>query len=187
MASQGGYYRERPRSRLAGKLVLLIVGVIVVAYAFACVQMQSYSVLTNHIKIAQVHAVPTHKPGQMSIELITYDNYGNQISDTNYLVSGNRWKLEGDVIAYPSLLNIGGLHSGYKLTHLEGGNGNDDTPVSVIDLNGGDDNYFQTVHAQSWASPVVKATDNTGSFLSPDRKLYDVFATPDGLSIVPSR
>jgi hypothetical protein len=80
---------------------------------------------------------------------ITFIQHGPQVSDKTYLVTGDEWMLEGDIIKFPTWLNIVGLHSGYKLTRLEGRYNDPNLELrgkrTVITLNGGDDNFFKTV------------------------------------------
>src|SRR5436853_282281 len=82
---------------------------------------------------------------------------------------GDEWMLQGDIIKFPTWLNILGLHSGYKLTRLEGRY--DDPKLEsnsrhvVVTLNGGDDNFFKTMQGQAWVSPVIQAAYGNAVFL----------------------
>ena len=85
-------------------------------------------------------------PHLMSVEVVLFDKDARQTADNTYLVKGDEWVLQGDIIKFPTWLNIVGLHSGYKLTCLEGRYDNSDLERhaghTVIDLNGGDDTFF---------------------------------------------
>ncbi len=88
-------------------------------------------------------------------------------------------------------MNIVGLHSGYKLTRLEGRY--DDPKLEsnskhvVVTLNGGDDNFFKTMQEQAWVSPVIQAAYGNAVFLMPDGKTYDVFVSQTGLYATPEK
>jgi hypothetical protein len=88
-------------------------------------------------------------------------------------------------------MNIVGIHSGYKLTRLEGRfddpNMEANAKHTVIVLNGGDDQFFKTVQEQAWVSPVVQAAYGNAVFLAADGKTYNVFVSQTGLYAQPAK
>jgi len=58
---------------------------------------------------------------------------------------------------------------------------------TVIELNGGDDNFFKTVQEQAWVSPMVEAAYGSGTFLRADSKTYNVFVSQTGLFAEPAK
>jgi hypothetical protein len=127
----------------------------------------------------------------MSVEITLYDKNGHQTSDNTYAVAGDEWMLQGDIVKFPAWLNILGLHSGYKLTRLEGRfddpNLERNAKHTVIVLNGGDDQFFKTVQEQAWTSPFVQAAYGSGVFLAPDGKSYNVLVSQTGLLAEPAK
>src|SRR5262249_46359459 len=114
------YYRRRRRhlrwSHGGLTLFALIIGVPLLILAGA---MQEYLGLTGKIQVAHVRAVPVKNSGNipmMSVDLVLYDDSGNQVSENTYIVNGDEVFIGGDIIALRSWVNIIGLHSGYKLT-----------------------------------------------------------------------
>src|SRR5256885_16895575 len=99
--------------------------------------------------------------------------------------------LQGGIMKFPPLPNIVGLHSGYKLSCLEGRY--DDAKLEgtsrhvVVTLNGGDDNFFKTMQGQAWVSPVIQAAYGNAVFLMADGKTYDVFVSQTGLYAMPEK
>ncbi len=173
-----------------------LLGIILIVLAFSILWLtfviQTYVGLTGNIKVARVHATAiANVPHEMSVELILYDQSGKQTSDQTYLVNGDEWMLQGDIIKFPTWLNILGLHSGYKLTRLEGRY--DDPHLeanakhTVVTLNGGDDGFFKTVQEQAWVSPIVQAAYGNAVFLAADGKTYDVYVSQTGLFALPAR
>lgn len=153
---------------------------------------QTYLGLTSDIKVARVHAtVVANVPHLMSVDLTLYDQNGKQTSEQTYIINGDEWMLQGDIIKFPPWLNIFGLHSGYKLTRLEGryddANLEANSHHVVVTLNGGDDNFFKTVQEQAWTSPFVQAAYGSGTFIQPDGKTYDVFVSQTGLYAAPEK
>jgi hypothetical protein len=191
---EGRYYHHRHRrhfgwGRGLGGIVLLAVAL---SLLWAAVAVQTYVGLTSDIHVARVHATSVaNLPHQMFVELTLYDKDGNQTSDKTYLVQGDEWELRGDMIKFPTWLNVLGLHSGYKLTRLEGSfddpNLEANSKHTVIVLNGGDDNFFKTVQEWPWASPVIEAAYGSGVLLAADGKTYDVFVSQTGLYAKPAR
>ncbi|GAC1343195.1 MAG: hypothetical protein NVSMB27_02870 [Ktedonobacteraceae bacterium] len=184
------YFRHRRHFRswrgISG-VVLLLVAISLLWLTFL---VQSYLGLTAEIKVAHIRATSlTNVAHEMSVELTLYDSNGHATSDKTYLLQGDEWMLQGDIIKFPAWLNVVGLHSGYKLTRLEGRYDNinleNSAQHTAIELNGGDDNFFKTMNAQkarfSW---FVDASYGNAVFQAPGA--FDVFATQDALIARPT-
>jgi len=187
---RGRKYIRRRRfkwGRGLGGVILLLIAVSLLWTTFL---VQSYLGVTGEIKVAHVRASAIiNIPHVMSVELVLYDKDGHQISDNTYGVMGDEWMLQGDIVKFPTWLNIVGLHSGYKLTRLEGRfddpNLERNNKHTVIELNGGDDNFFKTAYTQrSWLSPFVDAAYGNAVFQASGS--FDVFATQDALIARPA-
>ncbi|MBE3561348.1 MAG: hypothetical protein IMW89_19330 [Ktedonobacteraceae bacterium] len=153
---------------------------------------QTYIGLTGEVRAASVHATPiTNMPHMMSVELTQYDSNQQPISKETYVVNGDEWMLQANFIEFHPWLNIFGLHSGYKLTRLEGRFDDPDMERhhehTVIVLNGGDDDFFKTVKKQSWYSPFVKGMYGTATFLPADGKTYNIMVSQDTIKPVPAK
>src|SRR5438552_1222924 len=120
----------------------------------------------------------------------TFFDHGHQTADNTYLIHGDEWMVQGDILKFSPWLNVIGLHSGYKLTRLEGRYDDikleNTAPRTAIELNGGDDNFFKTAYTQkSWFSPFVDAAYGNAVFQAPGT--FDVFATQDALIARPAK
>ncbi|MFL5590332.1 MAG: hypothetical protein ACJ8DI_22145 [Ktedonobacteraceae bacterium] len=183
------YHRRfRWRRGFSGVILLLIA----ISLLWLTFLVQTYLGLTGNIKVARVHATSVaNVPHLMSVDLTLYDQNGHQTSDKTYVVNGDEWMLQGDIIKFPTWVNILGLHSGYKLTRLEGRY--DDPKLEsnsrhvVVTLNGGDDNFFKAMQGQAWVSPVIQAAYGNAVFLMADGKSYDVFVSQTGLYATPEK
>ena len=168
-------------------LVLIAVAVSLLWVSFL---VQSYLGLTGEIKVAHIRATPiANVAHQMSVEVMLYDGNGHVTSDNTYLIQGDEWMVQGDIIKFPAWLNVVGLHAGYKLTRLEGRY--DDINIentahhTAIALNGGDDNFFQTTYThRQWFVLFVDAEYGNAVFQVPGS--FDVFATQDALIARPA-
>ncbi|HEY5002489.1 MAG TPA: hypothetical protein VII61_05015 [Ktedonobacteraceae bacterium] len=182
-----GRRRLRWKRGVSGILLLLIA----VSLLWATFLVQSYLGLTSDIKVAQVHAsTVSNLPHMMSVELTLYDNNGKSTSDSTYFVQGDRWMVQGNIVKFPSWLNILGLHSGYKLTRLEGqyDDPNDESTMkhTVVTLNGGDGAFFKTVYKQAWSSPFVDAAYGNAVIIPADGHTYNVLVSQTGLYAKPA-
>lgn len=170
-----------------GGILLLVVAILLL---WVSTLVQSYLGLTGEIKVAHVHATSiANAPHQMSVDVTLYDGNGHVASDNSYLVQGDEWMVQGDIVKFPAWLNVVGLHSGYKLTRLEGRfddpNMERTAQHTVVELNGGDDNFFKTTHTQkAWFGPFVDAAYGNAVFQAGGT--FDVFATQDALIARPT-
>ncbi|GHO45657.1 hypothetical protein KSX_38200 [Ktedonospora formicarum] len=173
--------------RGASGLILLVLALVIL---WVTSLTQSYLGLTGEIKVARVQASTiSNIPHLMNLELTQYDQQGRVTSHDNYGVKGDQWMLQGNMLKFPGWMNLVGLHSGYKLTRLEGRYEDSDlertSDHTVVDLNGGDGQFFKTVYKQAWSSPFVEAAYGTAVFLPADGMTYDIFASQAGLVAKP--
>jgi hypothetical protein len=179
----GRRFRRRLRwGRGLSGIVLIAVAISLLWLTFL---VQTYLGLTGEIKVAQVRAATlANAPHEMTVELILYDDNGNVASDNNYLVMGDEWMVQGDIVKFPTWANILGLHTGYKLTRFEGRYDNINmersSPHFAIELNGGDDGFFRAVNTHpTWYSWLAEASYGNAVFQG--EGTYNVFATQDAL------
>jgi hypothetical protein len=182
-------FRRLRLGRGIGGILLLVIAISLLWLTFL---VQTYLGLTGNIKVAEIRATTiANMPHMMSVEVVLYNQNGNATSDNTYSVRGDEWMLQGDIIKFPTWLNILGLHSGFKLTRLEGRyddvNLERTAPHTVIELNGGDDNFFKTVQGQAWTSPFVDSAYGSSTFLAPDGKPYNIYVSQDALVPEPAR
>jgi hypothetical protein len=171
-----------------GGIVLLAVALSLLWVTFL---VQSYLGLTGEIRVAHIRAMSiANVAHQMSVEVMLYDQQGHVTSDNTYLIQGDEWMMQGDIIKFPAWLNVVGLHAGYKLTRLEGRYDDihleNTAPHTAVPLNGGDDTFFQTTYMhKQWFGPFVDAAYGNAVFQVPGS--FDVFATQDALIARPTR
>lgn len=169
-----------------GPMLLALVIVAIVGIVYFRSIMQSYSSLDARIKVAQVCAYSTPaSPPKMYVHVILYGNDGNITFEKHYQVPGNQVQLQGDVIKYwPGLNPL--LQSGYKLTSLEGyyndPNIERNYKPEPIPLNGGDDNFYKTVHGLPSVTPAIEAIYDKPLSLMGDGQTYDIIVSQDGPS-----
>jgi hypothetical protein len=187
----GRHRRFRWGRGIGGTLLLAVALSLFLALLALEADLQTYLGLTREIQVAHIRATPiANVAHEMSVELILYDEHGHQTSDNTYLVHGDEWMVQGDILKFSPWLNVIGLHSGYKLTRLEGRYDDikleNTAPRTALELNGGDDNFFTTAYTQkSWFSPFVDAAYGNAVFQVTGT--FDVVATQDALIARPAK
>ena len=173
-----------------GGILLLFIAISLLWMTFL---IQNYLGLTGNIEVAQVRATNVANPTNsnipmMSVELTLLDQNGHTTSDQTYLVLGNEWMVQGDIIKFPDWLNVVGLHTGYKLTRMEGRYDDPNLEANgkhtVVTLNGGDDGFFQHAQGTNWYSGFVQAQYGNAVFQSAGSGTYNVFVSQTGLYTV---
>src|SRR5947209_10783237 len=102
----GRHHRYRRRLPIGRGILGLILLLLALSLLWLTLLVQTYLGLTSDIKVARVHATPVANANHlMSLELILYDQNGHQTSNQTYLVKGDDWRLEGDIIKFPPWLN----------------------------------------------------------------------------------
>ncbi len=100
-ARTGGLPRRRFRMRrgLSGILLLAVA----ISLLWLTFLVQSYLGLTGEIKVAHIHATSiANVAHEMSVEVILYNGSGNVASDNTYLMQGDEWMLQGDIVKFPA-------------------------------------------------------------------------------------
>ncbi len=196
---------KRQRRLLWGRgISALILLFLSISLIYLAVLLQTYFALTSSIKVATVRATTiANLQHEMSVDLTLYDKHGNITSRKTLAICGDEWELQGDIVKFAAWTNLLGLHTGYKLTRLEGRyddpNLERNAKHCLEELNGGDDNFFKTLHDQGgWLKPVVEASYGNAVILPADGITYDIcvsqtglfpckqqaFASPDALTLV---
>jgi len=166
---------------VSGSVLMLVA----ISLLYLALLLQTYLGLTDNILVARVRATQvSNVSNYMVVDLTLYNEHGDKLSENSYGVCGNEWMLQADIVRLPNWLNILGLHSGYKLTRMEGRY--DDPNLerhaehTVVVLNGGDDNFFTSAHQGGWLSSFVTAKYGSSTFDGPGS--YDVFISQDALN-----
>lgn len=181
--------RRLGAKRLSGGIVLMIVAL---ALLWVTSMAQAYLGLTADIPVARIRATQIEGlPHQMSVELTQLDSNGHELSDKTYLVKGDRWMLQGNIMKFAPWMNMFGIHSGYKLTRLGGQyddpNLDSNEKHTVIVLNGGDDEFFKSTYKQAWSSPFVDAAYGNAAIAPADGMPYNVFVSQTGFYPKPAK
>ncbi len=92
------------------------------AILFLAAFIQSYRNFTKEELVAEVRCVPLQQDGgaaAMHFEL-TPVVAGNRLPARTFLLTGDQWALEGDILKWDDWLNFAGIHTMYKLARVRG-------------------------------------------------------------------
>ena len=91
------------------------------AVLFLAAFIQSYRNFTKEELVAEVRCVPVQGDSAvtMHLELIPV-SAGQRLSPRVFLLNGDQWALEGDILKWDDWLNFAGIHTMYKLTRVRG-------------------------------------------------------------------
>jgi len=166
-------------------LVSLILAICALFTLYGSVAIQAYSA-GRDIRVAHIHAsrIANAATPTLSVELVLYDQSGAITSDKAYLVQGDEWMVQADIVKVSGALTIVGLHSGYKLTRLEGRfddpNQERNARHSVVTLNGGDDSFFSWTRTLSpILAPFIDAEYGSATFNGAGN--FNIYVSQTGL------
>ncbi|RMF61178.1 MAG: hypothetical protein D6743_13900, partial [Calditrichaeota bacterium] len=90
------------------------------AVLFLAAFIQSYHAFTREELVAEVRCVPLSDDGaSMQLEL-TPVYAGKRGMPRTFILNGDQWALEGNILKWDDWLNFAGLHTMYKLTRVRG-------------------------------------------------------------------
>ncbi len=91
------------------------------AILFLAAFIQSYRNFTKEELVAEVRCVPLQQDGAVAMHFeLTPVLAGQKLSPRPFLLNGDQWALEGDILKWDNWLNFAGIHTMYKLTRIRG-------------------------------------------------------------------
>ena len=81
--------------------------------------LRAYYTFTLEKPVAEVIIQPLEAKNQTQLKLIQFVSSDSQ-KVSQYVIKGDQWMLEGDIIKWDNWLNFLGLHTRYRLTRIRG-------------------------------------------------------------------
>lgn len=170
--------------RGSSALVLVLVAVLIL---WVTTLLQSYLGLTGEVKAAHVVAKSiANSPHTLDVAVTVYGDRDHPDTHATYLVEGDLWALQADIVELDPWVNALGFHSGYQLTRLFGER-LDGTAVkqNQIFLHGSDRNFFADMQNHTWYTrPFIRSAYGNAVIASPGA--YDVYISQDAIKTRPS-
>ncbi|MEV0250712.1 hypothetical protein AB0H76_29240 [Nocardia sp. NPDC050712] len=165
--------------RGASGLALMVVAVTLLWFATL---MQTYLGLTGETKAA--HAVVKEVPGQehqLDVDLTIFGQDGEPDRKEKYLVEGDQWVMQSNIVELHPWVNALGFHSGYKLSRLFGQR-TDGEPTTQrhIFLNGSDKDFFDDMREGEWyTKPFIRSAYGNAVIAVPGE--WDIYISHDAI------
>ncbi|RMI03608.1 MAG: hypothetical protein D6681_09610 [Calditrichaeota bacterium] len=81
--------------------------------------LQAYQAFTLEKPVAEVQVLPTDQPQTFRLELTQFLADNRQITNV-FLIRGDQWMLEGDILKWDDWLTLLGFQSRYRFTRIRG-------------------------------------------------------------------
>ncbi len=167
--------------RLLGGPAILLAALAVFAVAGWA---QTYRALIRNQLVATVTAVPVPGKAQTMQVVFTPMLDGKSGRAKTFTIRGDEWQLGGDVVTWQDWLNILGVHTGYRITQLDGyyENPNDykTRPVTRYDLGSAHDTVSEFQHQHANLMAFVRTTHGNGVRMLPSPAIYQVYLSTSG-------
>ena len=153
---------------------------------FIGIFLRTYQAFTYEKEVAEIITKPTHD-NVCNITLVQSSETGKQ--KYVYLIKGEQWMLEGDILKWENWLNFLGLHTRYRLTRLSGRylNTKDElnkerTVYSLVEEE--DHPFWRYLYDVGYRLPLVSTVYGNAVYQFSDKpKHFKVFVSTSGFVI----
>jgi hypothetical protein len=116
--------RKRPESpgllaSLRNTILIVLWGALFGMVLFLGFFLRTYHAFSYEKPVAEIVAQPLGETGQGRVALLRYASLQSP-KERYFLVRGDQWMIEGDILKWEDWLNFVGLHTRYRLTRLRG-------------------------------------------------------------------
>lgn len=147
---------------------------------------QPYRSFTNRELVAVVRCKPLDdKANTMQMRLRLVKN-GETEKEEAFMVKGNQWAVEGDILIWDDRLNLLGLHAMYRLTRVRGRyidvqNEIQNTPTVYSLVRDEGIPYWRWLYRYGYRLPFVTAVYGNTVFTYPSKEdTYEIYVTTSG-------
>ncbi|TDI82278.1 MAG: hypothetical protein E2O78_09910 [Caldithrix sp.] len=159
------------------------------AVLFLAAFVQSFQNFTKMELVAEVSCTPVQDESEVMLLELTPVISGRKQETTGFLLHGDQWALEGNILKWDEWLNFAGLHTTYKLTRVRGRytNVHDEVtkPPSVYSLvEEEEDPRWRWLYKYGYKLRFLDAVYGNTVYTYPSEKsTYEVFVTTSGFSV----
>lgn len=152
-----------------------------------CLNLNSYSVFTSEQLAATVKVEKKH--GQLYDMVVTLRQVkkGSLHDEETYLLKGNQWMIDGDVLKWKPAANVLGFKTLYKITRVSGrsvyAQQHMQAGQTLYTVNGGTDWFWLFLHKYQQCFPFIEAVYGNGAYAFSENKTFGVYVTTSGFII----
>ncbi|GAB4167957.1 MAG: hypothetical protein Kow00108_00730 [Calditrichia bacterium] len=157
---------------------------------FASFYLIAFQSFTWEKPVADVYVEPTDKPRVSKVTLTVFEN-GDTSLVQQYLINGDYWMVEGDILKWTYKANLLGLNTRFRLIRIRGRFEDIEmekaaTPT-IYNLSGRDASFFwKNMYKLYRQFPLVRAVYGNAVFQSNlFRMRYKIYVTQSGFIAVP--
>ena len=156
---------------------------------FIYLNLRSYRAFTHEDLVAKVICSPAPRGQLYDMSLRYTPIVKDKLREERvYLLNGNQWLIEGEILKWKPVFNILGLNTLYKITRISGRylftNQQNSPAQTMYTLNGGTDYLWIMLHRLQNFFPFIEAVYGNGAYTFPDRKAsFGVYVTTSGFII----
>ena len=169
--------------KLAGTALLGLSMLIAACY----LNLRSYSVFTHEELAAKVKV---ERPrGQLYDMVVTLSQIksGRFQDEETYLLKGNQWMIDGDILKWKPAFNAMGFKTAYKITRISGRylltSQQLQGAQTVYTVNAGTGQLWLFLHKYQKLFPFVEAVYGNGAYVFAQDKTFGVYVTTSGFII----
>lgn len=123
----------------------------------------------------------------MSLKIKWIKN-GKEANEDEFLLKGNQWCLEGNILKWSPKMNLLGLHTMHKVTRIRGRylavQKELRMPQTVYEINSGEDLLWRLLYKFQKLLPFVEAVYGNSAYTFPDAKAqFLIYVTTSGYII----
>ena len=167
-------------------LILLLIAVSGV-FLFFGFFLRAYSAFTYEEPIAKIYIEPLgEKTSKVELHLLQSED---TVKAEEFIINGDQWMIEGDILKWDEYLNFAGLHTRYRLTRLRGRYiktyeelNNTHTIYSLVENE--DEPFWNFMYDIGHKLPLVSTVYGNASFQMADkRRAYEIFVSTSGFVV----
>ena len=167
---------------------IFLIGIILCAVVFMAAFFRIYQRFTYEVPIAEIVVEPLKNPQTSELNLNVFMDSKKKNIGT-YLINGDQWMLEGDVLIWEPWLHFLGLDNYFRLTRLRGRyiktRDEENKPKTIYALVPDEENWFwRTFYRIGQRLPFIKSVYGYAVFQSAEKqKCFLIFVNSSGFSI----
>ena len=159
------------------------------AVLFFAAFVQSYKTFTKKVLVAEVRSYPlADSEDSIYLEVTPIDG-DKKLPTKEFILKGNQWALEGDIIKWNDWVNFLGIHTQYKLTRVRGRYLNAEkegsqAPTVFSLIEDEERPPWNWLYRYGHKLPFVQAVYGNTVYTFPSREhVYRIYVTTSGFSI----
>ena len=174
--------------KLALKFLGIAFLIMSVLIAVSYLNLRNYSAFTREELVAKVKIEKVRgELYDMALTFIPVKKGSSQEAET-YLLKGNQWMIDGDILKWKPALNAAGFKTAYKITRISGRyllpaqqlrDGQ-----TIYTVNGGTDRLWVLLHKYQKFFPFVEAVYGNGAYaFAHSNQTFGVYVTTSGFMV----